>query len=390
MAKRTYIGVSGKARKIKKMYVGVSGKARKVKKAYIGVAGKARPFWGDGKISSFGEVSSLKEARTLAAGEYVSDYLIIAGGSRRHNVTSWSDPKSAVDAYNKNFVKQEVADLVEKKASSTPAGILNKTAIFFGGTNDYDSDNGTIGSSKIDTYDENLVHQYIEFADGKMKGQGGGRAGASAIFAAGFYGFGSSSKVYMYTEGMVLTNLESWESGNQQTGASTGKYFIMPRTGDPSREGAAWDETGVRRNIPPFPARKQSYTSVGMEGKAVFAGGYWNGPLSAVYAYTDNLLVQSWSNLQNPALNCGGVSLGTFAVFAGGFKSDGNLAEPSRMADTVTAYSSAGVQTIMDPWSYKSIQSAGAGVAEAGILAGGYGGTTNSDVLAKVQAYIIE
>ena len=390
MAKRTYIGVSGKARKIKKMYVGVSGKARKVKKAYIGVAGKARPFWGDGKISSFGEVSSLKEARTLAAGEYVSDYLIIAGGSRRHNVTSWSNPKSAVDAYNKNFVKQEVADLVEKKASSTPAGILNKTAIFFGGTNDYDSDDGTIGSSKIDTYDENLVHQYIEFADGKMEGQGGGRAGASAIFAAGFCGFGSSSKVYMYTEGMVLTNLESWESGNQQTGASTGKYFIMPRTGDPSREGAAWDETGVRRNIPPFPARKRSYTSVGMEGKAVFAGGYLNVLLSSVYAYADNLLVHSLSTFQNPALNCGGVSLGSFAVFAGGFKSDGNLAEPSRMADTVTAYSSAGVQTIMDPWSYKSIQSAGAGVAEAGILAGGYGGTTNSDVLAKVQAYIIE
>lgn len=33
----TYIGVSGKARKVKKMYIGVNGKARKVKKAYIGV-----------------------------------------------------------------------------------------------------------------------------------------------------------------------------------------------------------------------------------------------------------------------------------------------------------------------------------------------------------------
>lgn len=40
-----YIGVSGKARKVKKMYVGVSGKARKVKKAYVGVNGKARLFY---------------------------------------------------------------------------------------------------------------------------------------------------------------------------------------------------------------------------------------------------------------------------------------------------------------------------------------------------------
>lgn len=42
MAKGTYIGVSGKARKAKNIYIGVGGKARKVKKAYIGVGGKAR------------------------------------------------------------------------------------------------------------------------------------------------------------------------------------------------------------------------------------------------------------------------------------------------------------------------------------------------------------
>lgn len=38
----TYIGVNGKARKVKDIYIGVNGKARKVKKAYIGVNGKAR------------------------------------------------------------------------------------------------------------------------------------------------------------------------------------------------------------------------------------------------------------------------------------------------------------------------------------------------------------
>ena len=41
----SYIGVSGKARNIKKMYVGVDGKARKVKKVYIGVENKARLAW---------------------------------------------------------------------------------------------------------------------------------------------------------------------------------------------------------------------------------------------------------------------------------------------------------------------------------------------------------
>lgn len=45
MAKDVYIGVGGKARKVKNLYIGVGGKARKVKKAYIGVGGKARLFY---------------------------------------------------------------------------------------------------------------------------------------------------------------------------------------------------------------------------------------------------------------------------------------------------------------------------------------------------------
>lgn len=41
-----YIGVDGKARKVKKVYIGVDGVARKVKKAYIGDEnGKARLCW---------------------------------------------------------------------------------------------------------------------------------------------------------------------------------------------------------------------------------------------------------------------------------------------------------------------------------------------------------
>lgn len=46
MAKGMYLGVSGKAQKVKKAYIGVDGKARKIKKMYIGDAnGKARLFW---------------------------------------------------------------------------------------------------------------------------------------------------------------------------------------------------------------------------------------------------------------------------------------------------------------------------------------------------------
>lgn len=53
MAKGTYIGVNGKARKVKNIYIGVNGVARRVKKAYIGVGGVARPVFGD-EIAYYG------------------------------------------------------------------------------------------------------------------------------------------------------------------------------------------------------------------------------------------------------------------------------------------------------------------------------------------------
>lgn len=45
MSKATYVGVDGKARKVKKMYIGVDGVARKIKKAYIDVGGVAKLFY---------------------------------------------------------------------------------------------------------------------------------------------------------------------------------------------------------------------------------------------------------------------------------------------------------------------------------------------------------
>lgn len=52
MAKVSYVGISSKARKVKKLFVGINGKARKVKKAYIGVGGKARLFFSSGFAES--------------------------------------------------------------------------------------------------------------------------------------------------------------------------------------------------------------------------------------------------------------------------------------------------------------------------------------------------
>ena len=94
MAKKSYIGIDGKARQVKKWYIGVDSKARKVKKGYIGVGGVARPFMSGGEPAYYGTVTPLSQARNSLAGASVGDYALFAGG---HKGTS--DYLSTVDAY---------------------------------------------------------------------------------------------------------------------------------------------------------------------------------------------------------------------------------------------------------------------------------------------------
>lgn len=94
MAKGMYVGVGGKARKIKKAYVGIGGKARKIKKGYVGIGGVARCFWSGGELGYYGTVTPLSVGRTGLAGASVGNYALFAGG-----YIGGSGYKSAVDAY---------------------------------------------------------------------------------------------------------------------------------------------------------------------------------------------------------------------------------------------------------------------------------------------------
>lgn len=70
MAKGGYVGVGGKARKLKKGYIGVGGIARKLKKGYIGVDGIARATY---TAESVWQKYSCNEARHYAKKSQVSE-----------------------------------------------------------------------------------------------------------------------------------------------------------------------------------------------------------------------------------------------------------------------------------------------------------------------------
>lgn len=68
MAKGAWIGVGGKARKIKNMYIGIGGKARKIKKAWIGVGGKARLFFSSDQVLTYSREITQSAAAATANG----------------------------------------------------------------------------------------------------------------------------------------------------------------------------------------------------------------------------------------------------------------------------------------------------------------------------------
>ena len=98
MAKKAYIGVDGKARKIKKGYVGVDGKARKIKKAYIGIGGVARPCWSGGELAYYGAITALSSARAGLSATTVGNYALFGGGDAGNN-------SAVVDAYDASLTR---------------------------------------------------------------------------------------------------------------------------------------------------------------------------------------------------------------------------------------------------------------------------------------------
>ena len=85
MAKKSYIGVDGKARQVKKMYVGVDNKARKVKKGYIGVNGIAHKFFG-GELRYYGVLNTLGYQTIDPLGSANSKYALFAIVNERTTV----------------------------------------------------------------------------------------------------------------------------------------------------------------------------------------------------------------------------------------------------------------------------------------------------------------
>ena len=191
MAKGAYIGVDGKARKVKKMYIGVNNVARKVKKGYIGINGVARQFFsGEPEAKYYGPVTALQNAGSEFGSLANQNYAIF-----------WKD-KSGSDAYNKSLVKTLV-ELPSSGSYSNPTTDFGNYGVGF-----YPPNRTATTAFSVNT---SLVSQTIATIDSRHNYTKALKVGNSAILAGGSYAESSylDNSVRAISSSLLITEVDT-------------------------------------------------------------------------------------------------------------------------------------------------------------------------------------
>lgn len=359
MAKGIYVGVDGKARKVKKAYVGVDSKARKIKKGYIGVGGIARQFFSVQQVlSKYGQLSSglYYPSRCLAATS-VGDYALFGGGQRSADFDS-----KTVTAFNGSLVRSVLSDLQQESVNLTAANNHNY-ALFGGGD----------GGAKVTAYDTNKVKtnatdltEAREYVTGSSTGSfalfGGGRQTNGARITTveayadtlvrstttmskvsescgghlGNYGFfaggntssstsGSTTTIQVFNNALTrVSSLSLTISSAHVKSANAGDYIIFGggiRTGyyDVANT-TAFNQNLVKSTPASLDVARSSHAAASAGTFALFACGNDDDITNKVDIYNENLVHSS----DTAPISCeelAGASAGNFALFGGGYGS---------------------------------------------------------------------
>ena len=182
MTKACYVGIGGKARKVKKIYTGVNNVARKVKKGYVGVGGVARPFFSaEQKLSYYGEVTSLPSIADKFAAALAGEYAVFAGGD---SVDGKYDAVSAVaTAYSRSLVRN-VPNKLSVARKSLAAASVGGYAVFAGGRNAAEY-SGRTDYATVDAYNASLTRTTPTGLSVARSGMGATSVGGYALFGGG-------------------------------------------------------------------------------------------------------------------------------------------------------------------------------------------------------------
>lgn len=378
MAKGMYIGVDGKARKVKKMYIGVDGVARKIKKAYIGIGGVARPCFGGGGLEYYGQITNLMYKRQSCAATQIGKYALFAGGNA-NAVTQTTSAVGSVFAYNESLTRTRPTDLGSSR-SALAATTVGNMALFLGGYS-----GGSLFS--IDCYLESLTKKSFGSAKSNRHNHAATTVGKYALFAGG----------YRSSISDAVNNVESIDSSGTQkaeTALKTIRYCLAATTvGDYALFGGGIDadpdatvdayNTGLTKTIPTGLSEARYYLAATTVGDyALFGGGMGKSKYYAtVDAYDKSLTRTTPAPLSAVRQRLDAATIGGYAVFGCGLIGGGEK-------NVVDVYDESLTLTQTTPFSVPRYHYSAVTVGDY-ILFGG-GQKADNTVLTTVEAYVFE
>ena len=395
MAKGAWIGVGGKARKIKNMYIGIGGKARKIKKAWIGVGGKARLFFSSeatytkytGTISGLnltsihtavsngnyaffrGSSYNDKEDRTFInvtaynasltkkspTAPYFNDdrrgtclgqnskYIVVNGGRRDRNMTYFSKYMDCYDASLTKTLMSSAAGRVEYHVSDT----IGDNILFVGGS----TGSGNTGTSAVIGYNSSLtsISGIASLSTARYRFTFHGRVGNYAVFAGGQSGGNSKTNVDGYNASLTRTAgtaLPTAIDCNSINNCCNSSYMICTR-GYWNSASADCTTYAINSSLTVSSPAKPTYTPYEGTGAstpdcAVIISGYKSTGVgrNTVEGWNTSLTKVSLPNLTTGRLNAGAAMIGDYLLVGGGSIDYDNDSDPSRniYTNTVEAY----------------------------------------------------
>lgn len=382
MTKACYVGVAGKARKVKKIYTGVDNKARKVKKAYVGVGGVARPFFSaEQKLSYYGTVTPLADGRAYFQATTVGGYGLFGGGYAGKIL-------STVDAYSTSLVHSTPTSLSEVRYDLAATTVGNY-ALFGGGHSADSVTEDDIFLPTVDAYSTSLVRNTPTELSERRTVLAATTVGNYGLFGGGYFilknmSYISFPTVDAYSASLVRSTPASLSEAKYGLAATTvGDFGLFgggnDRYHDASSVVDAYSATLVRSTPTALSEARNNLAATSVGGYALFGGG--NG-FDTVDAYSTTLVRSTPSVLSEERHSMAATTVGDYGLFGGG-----GLLRETQFSSTVDAYSSTLVRSTPTGLSFSRGGLAATTVGNYGLFGGG---TNYNAYYITVDAYTVD
>lgn len=388
MAKGAYIGVDGKARKIKKAYIGVDGKARKIKKAYIGIGGVARPCWSSGELAYYGTITNLRKGTYNLAATTVGNYALFAGGY------GWNDDvrgsTNTVTAYNNTLTRSSPSDL-NKKTNKLTATTVGNYALFGGGDG---------GSAAMTSYSTSLTRGTPEKLNVTSSADVNGCSATTianyALFAGGGTEYMNKAVTSYDTSLTKGTPTELTTARDRPAATTIGNYALF--MGGYVTSGVntvdAYDTSLTRSTPTVLSYRRYDAAATSVGNYALIAGGYNNGTSygnygrqNTVEVYNTSLTLSAATNLQIERTDLTATTVGEYAIFAGGQM--GPSSQTYDISSHVDVYNASLTRTIGTNLSEARKFLAATSVGNYALIGGGFYGSGSDTYSSDVDVYVV-